>query len=86
MLSLELATARMTKYIEYYNEKRLHSAINYVTPSDKLKGKEDLVFEARRAFLARGRASRVTRFEQKNNFAQNIAANEHNLGDNVNHA
>ena len=76
----------MTKYIEYYNEKRLHSAIDYVTPLDKLKGREDLVFEVRRAFLARGKASRVARFEQKNNFAQNIAANMHNLGDNVNRA
>ena len=86
LLSLELATARMTKYIEYYNEKRLHSALDYVTPLDKLKGREDLVFEARRAFLACGKASRVTRFEQKNNFAQNITANMHNLGDNVNRA
>ena len=29
------------RYIQHYNEKRLHSAIGYVTPMDKLEGREN---------------------------------------------
>ena len=42
--SLEQANELMKQYINDYNEKRLHSAIGYITPLDKLNGKEFLIF------------------------------------------
>jgi putative transposase len=43
MVDLEHAKERIAPYIEYYNQKRLHSAIGYVTPEDKLNGRAELV-------------------------------------------
>lgn len=39
-LSLEDARRIVAKFVEYYNTVRLHSAINYITPKDKLEGRE----------------------------------------------
>jgi len=33
--------------VEYYNQTRRHSAIGYVTPKDKLQGKEKAIFAER---------------------------------------
>jgi len=46
------------EYVEHYNTKRLHSAIGYVTPQDKLDGNEKEIFEARDAKLAVARELR----------------------------
>jgi putative transposase len=37
----------MTKYVAYYNEERLHSAIGYIRPKDKLEGREKVIFAER---------------------------------------
>ena len=34
-------------FVEHYNTVRLHSAIGYITPADKLAGREDAIFAAR---------------------------------------
>ena len=34
-------------FVEHYNTVRLHSAIGYITPADKLAGKEEAIFAAR---------------------------------------
>ena len=46
---LSLADARriVTEFVLHYNEIRLHSAIGYVTPADKLAGREREIFDTR---------------------------------------
>ena len=46
-LSLQEAKRVVDEFVEHYNTVRLHSAIGYVTPKDKLEGREKAVFEAR---------------------------------------
>jgi transposase InsO family protein len=46
-LSLDEARRIVEKYIEHYNTVRLHSAIGYVTPADKMNGREKEIFKER---------------------------------------
>lgn len=46
--------------VHHYNNVRLHQGIGYVTPEVKHMGLEEVVFEARRASLARAREERMT--------------------------
>lgn len=46
-LSLEDARRLVGRYVEHYNTVRLHSAIGYVTPKDKLEGREPEIFAQR---------------------------------------
>lgn len=57
-VSLDDAIRLVTQFIEYYNAKRLHSAIGYITPLDKLKGKAQEIFNARDRKLDAARAER----------------------------
>jgi putative transposase len=45
--TLEQVVAAVTRYVEYYNQVRLHSAIEYVTPADKLTGRAKEILTAR---------------------------------------
>jgi transposase InsO family protein len=67
-LSLEDAQRIVTDYVEHYNHARLHSAIGYVTPNDKLLGNDEAIFAARDRKLAEARERRKqmrqTRHEQ----------------------
>lgn len=47
--------------IHYYNDERLHSAIGYVTPIDKLAGREQDIFAQREYKLQSARQARATR-------------------------
>ncbi len=49
------------RYVEHYNTVRLHSAIGYVTPKDKLEGKELEIFKARDQKLETAREARKER-------------------------
>jgi len=60
-LTLEDARRLVAGYVEYYNQVRLHSAIGYVTPKDKLKGREKEIFAARDAKLEAARRMRQQR-------------------------
>ena len=42
----------------YYDEVRLHSSIGYVTPKDKLEGRELVIFAERKRKLAAARKRR----------------------------
>jgi putative transposase len=59
-LSLGDALRLMAAFIEYYNRVRLHSAIGYVTPMDKLHGRAEAVIAAREAKLRQARVHRIT--------------------------
>lgn len=58
--SLEEALRIVTKYVEHYNTVRLHSAIGYVTPQDKLEGRAEQILAARDAKLEAARQMRRT--------------------------
>lgn len=58
--SLEEALRIVTKYVERYNTARLHSAIGYVTPQDKLEGRAEQIVAARDAKLEAARQTRRT--------------------------
>lgn len=57
-LSLEEARMQISKYIRYYNEERLHSAIGYVAPKAKLEGREKQIFTERDQKLEAAREAR----------------------------
>jgi putative transposase len=57
-LSLEDARCLVGEYVSYYNTERLHSAIGYITPQDKMEGRAQAIFEARREKLARAQTHR----------------------------
>lgn len=58
--SLEDARRIVTQYVEHYNTVRLHSAIGYVTPQDKLEGHAEQILAARDAKLEAARQARRT--------------------------
>jgi transposase InsO family protein len=57
-VSLDDALKLVTDFIDYYNSRRLHSAIGYIAPLDKLRGKEQEIFDARDRKLEAARALR----------------------------
>jgi putative transposase len=57
-LSLEDAIRMVTEFVGRYNSRRLHSAIGYVTPKDKLEGRAEAILAAREAKLAAARETR----------------------------
>ena len=57
-LSPEDARRIVADYVEHYNTIRLHSAIGYVTPKDKLEGRERLIFAERDRKLEQARERR----------------------------
>lgn len=57
-LSLEEAKKVIGGYVKHYNEERLHSAIEYVTPKTKLEGREREVITKRDRKLEKRRAER----------------------------
>ena len=46
-LSLEDARRVVAEFVEHYNTVRLHSAIGYIAPKDKLEGKAEAIWKAR---------------------------------------
>ncbi len=63
--SLEEAQRRIQNYVEHYNNVRLHSAIGYVTPSDKLAGIEKEIFAERNRKLEEARQRRQAARQSK---------------------
>ncbi len=61
--SLDEARRLVAAFVEHYNTKRLHSAIGYVTPADKLAGWETEIWAARDHQLETARERRRQRRE-----------------------
>jgi putative transposase len=60
-LSLEDARGIVADFVDHYNTRRLHSAIGYITPKDKLKGQAEAILAGREAKLAAAREARQAR-------------------------
>ena len=60
-LSLEDACRLVADFVAHYNEQRLHSAIGYITPKDKLAGRAEAILAAREAKLDAARQARKAR-------------------------
>lgn len=72
-LSLEDARRIVGEFIAEYNERRLHSAIGWVTPSDKMAGKAEEIWRARDEKIAKARDLRAL---ARKNVSENIADRE----------
>ena len=57
-LSLDDAIRVIIGFVDHYNNRRLHSAIGYITPNDKLHGRAETILAARDAKLAAAREAR----------------------------
>jgi transposase InsO family protein len=60
-LTLEDAQRVVSDYVHQYNTERLHSAIGYITPADKLHGRAEEIFAQREAKLTAAREARKQR-------------------------
>jgi transposase InsO family protein len=63
-LSLEQARRLVAEFIEHYNTVRLHSAIGYVTPKDRLENKQEEIFKTRDQKLEAAREKRKLKRQQ----------------------
>jgi transposase InsO family protein len=57
-LTLDDAQRLVTDFVGHYNTKRLHSAIGYIAPIDKLEGRAEDIFAERETKLAAARQTR----------------------------
>ncbi len=57
-LSLDDARNQIAGYISFYNDERLHSAIGYIAPKDKLEGRDTQIFKERDQKLEAAREAR----------------------------
>jgi putative transposase len=57
-LSVADAIRIVREFVEHYNNRRLHSAIGYITPKDKLEGRAESILAQRDAKLAAAREAR----------------------------
>jgi len=60
-LSLEDARRVVAEFVEHYNTVRLHSALGYVTPQDRLEGRHQEIYAARDRKLEAAREQRRQR-------------------------
>ena len=60
-LSLEDARRLVAAFVEHYNTVRLHSALGYVAPADKLEGRAEAIWAERDPNLAEAREARRLR-------------------------
>jgi len=58
LLSLDDARRKIAAYVAHYNDERLHSAIGYIAPKNKLEGREQEIFAERDRRLEAARERR----------------------------
>jgi transposase InsO family protein len=64
-LSIEDARKQIEEFIWYYNHKRLHSAISFITPTDMLVGKKEEILRTREEKLEQARMRRIEYYYNK---------------------
>jgi transposase InsO family protein len=64
-LTLQDARRVVAEYITHYNDVRLHSAIYYVTPRDRLEDRHDQILKQREDRLAKARQIRKLKRQQQ---------------------
>lgn len=62
--TVEEARRLITDFVHSYNTERLHSAIGYITPADKLAGREQAIWDERDRKLEAAREARRLRREE----------------------
>ena len=77
-LTLDDARRLVAGFVHHYNHVRLHSAIGYVTPSDKLAGRDKRIFEQRDIKLHEARERRKAR-RQAGGLSQSAPGMENSL-------
>jgi len=65
-LSMEDAQRLVLEFVNHHNMARLYSTIGYVTPADKLAGRADAIWAARRQKLAAANARRRAKTKETN--------------------
>jgi transposase InsO family protein len=65
MISVEDARKKISDYIEYYNTKRLHSGIYYLTPQEVFEGKMEERLAERQAKLDNEKKQRMEGIESR---------------------
>jgi len=63
---VEDAQRLVFEFVNHYDMVRLHSAIGYITPADKLAGRADAIWAARRQKLAVANARRRAKAKETN--------------------
>jgi hypothetical protein len=69
-LSLEDARRIVAQFVARYNDERLHSALGYITPRDKLQGREKEIYAERDRKLDEARRRRAQRRRERQHAAQ----------------
>lgn len=64
-LSIEEARLLVAQFVQHYNHTRLHSALGYVTPTDRLAGRQQAIFAVRDQKLAAARERRAARRQEQ---------------------
>jgi transposase InsO family protein len=65
MTSIEDARKKIAEYVEYYNTKRLHSSIYYLTPQEVFEGKMEERLAERQAKLDNAKKKRIEVMENR---------------------
>lgn len=63
MDEFEAAKNTINAYVHHYNHKRLHSAIGYIAPIDKLQGRDGFIFATRKRKLVKAQKNRQMKNE-----------------------
>lgn len=71
--SLEEARRMVAAFVAYYNYRRLHSAIGFITPADQLAGRAEGIWAARDQKLEAARARRRAAWQERSTLRPAVA-------------
>jgi transposase InsO family protein len=60
-------------FVYCYNHERLHAALEYVTPIDRLKGRHTKIFETRKIKIEQARKARAQAHQLQNSYQHQVA-------------